>query len=197
MNRRERKKEETRKNIISCAVRLFKEKSFQETLVDEISENADVSKGTLYNYFPDKESILVDYFQLIIADYGKRIKESLMVKNVIEVKLNKLLNLMNEIFANDLELTTVYFKYRMQKFFDTDPFDNSRRSGLENLVLAIIKDAQDNYELRSDIPALVIARAFLILTMDFFILNLARKGSNETENTNRQLLNLFLDGARP
>jgi AcrR family transcriptional regulator len=59
MNRRERKKEETRKNIITSALELFKEKGFQETLVEEISEKADVSKGTLYNYFSDKESILV------------------------------------------------------------------------------------------------------------------------------------------
>lgn len=201
MNRRERKKEETRQNIITSAVGLFKEKGFQETLVEEISEKADVSKGTLYNYFPDKESILVGYFQLIIADYGKRTKESLMEKNDIETRLNKLLDLLNEIFINDIELATVYFKYRMQKFLDTNPFDNPLRSGMENYMLEVIKDAQENHELRSDISAVILARTFLISTMNFLIFTLCSRDPfeaepNETELMNRQLVNLFLDGAR-
>jgi len=75
MNRRERKKEETRENIIDCAASFFREKGFQETSMEEIAKKSDVSKGTLYNYFKDKESILVGYFQVVIADYGKQIKE--------------------------------------------------------------------------------------------------------------------------
>lgn len=196
MNRRERKKEETRKNIIDCAVGLFKEKGFKETLVEEISEKADVSKGTLYNYFPDKESILVDYFQLIFADNGKRIKESLMEKPDIQTRLIKLLNLINEIFLQDVELTTVYFKYRMQNFFETNPLDNPHRSGLENIAFEIIQNAQDNQELRSDIPALLITRTFLISTMNFFIVNICLSEPNETERMIHQLIDLLLDGAR-
>lgn len=196
MNRRERKKEETRKNIMDCAVGLFKEKGFEETLVEEISEKADVSKGTLYNYFPDKESILVDYFQLIIAESGKSIKESLMEKTDIQTRLSKFLNLMNEIFIQDIELTTVYFKYRMQKFFETNPLDNPRRSGLENIAFEIIQNAQDNQELRNDIPALLITRTFLISTMNFFILNICFSEPRESEQLIRQLVDLLLDGAR-
>ena len=76
INRRERKKEETRVSIIDCAVSFFREKGFQETSMEEIAEKSDVSKGTLYNYFENKESILVGYFQTIIADYGKNMKEN-------------------------------------------------------------------------------------------------------------------------
>jgi TetR/AcrR family transcriptional regulator, cholesterol catabolism regulator len=57
LSRRERKKEETRERIFQAAMRLFKQKGFEATTVDEIAEKADVAKGTFFNYFPHKEAI--------------------------------------------------------------------------------------------------------------------------------------------
>ncbi len=54
MNRRERKKEETRIKIINCTIELFKDKGFSDTSMEEIAEKSDVAKGTLYNYFSDR-----------------------------------------------------------------------------------------------------------------------------------------------
>lgn len=58
VGRRERKKSETKKRIFVAALELFHEKGFDATTVDEITERADVAKGTFFNYFPRKESIL-------------------------------------------------------------------------------------------------------------------------------------------
>ena len=56
--RRERRKRETRERIIREAARLFDQKGFERTTVDEIVRRADVSKGTFFNYFERKDSIL-------------------------------------------------------------------------------------------------------------------------------------------
>jgi AcrR family transcriptional regulator len=117
MSRRERKKEETRSSIIDCAIRLFKEKGFQQTSMEEIAELSDVSKGTLYNYFPDKESILVGYFQNVIADYGMDIKDAVMEGKDLKSKLYNLLDFKKGILGEDMELTGIYLKYRMQNLF--------------------------------------------------------------------------------
>jgi len=58
IGRRERKKEETKHRIFVAALELFHEKGFGHTTVDEITERADVAKGTFFNYFPRKESVL-------------------------------------------------------------------------------------------------------------------------------------------
>ena len=196
MNRRERKKEETRSSIIDCATGLFKTKGFKQTSMEEIAEQSDVSKGTLYNYFPDKESILVGHFQSVIADYSMDIKESSLDGKDLKQRLHSLLDFKKGILGEDMELTGIYLKYRMQNLFNDDPFDNPDRSGLENVVLQIVKDAQQKKEIRSDISSLTIARGFLLLTVNFFITTINSKNSSETDKLRDQMLELFLTGAK-
>lgn len=58
LGRRERKKEETRRKIFEAALELFREHGFDDTTIDAIAEHADVAKGTFFNYFPRKESLI-------------------------------------------------------------------------------------------------------------------------------------------
>lgn len=58
LSRRERKKLETRQALLEAAVSLFHEKGCEATTVEEITERADVAKGTFFNYFSSKEALL-------------------------------------------------------------------------------------------------------------------------------------------
>jgi AcrR family transcriptional regulator len=196
LGRRERKKEETRESIIRRAISLFKEKGYYKTSMDEIAEQVDVSKATLYNYFPDKGSILIAYFQSVIAEYGKEIKASFKDKQGIQAKLENLLDFKHQIFGDDVELTANYLKYRIQTLFDDDIFDNPGRSGLENFILEIIVEAQQKGELRNDIPPLVLTRTFLLLAVNYFLSSVYIEDPIERENLKEQLLRIFLDGTK-
>lgn len=55
---RERKKQATRAAIHDAAMRLFAEHGFAATTVDRIAEAADVSRATVFTYFPTKEDIV-------------------------------------------------------------------------------------------------------------------------------------------
>jgi TetR/AcrR family transcriptional regulator, regulator of mycofactocin system len=55
---RERKKQRTRQAIATVALELFAQRGYQHTTVAEIAEAAEVSKGTLFAYFPSKEEIV-------------------------------------------------------------------------------------------------------------------------------------------
>ena len=72
VGRRERKKEETKRKIFDAAVKLFTDKGFEATTVDEIAEAADVAKGTFFNYFPRKEAIVHFLFEEW-AEVGERV----------------------------------------------------------------------------------------------------------------------------
>lgn len=50
-------KNQKRNDILTSAKVLFKEKGFHNTKMDEIAQNAGVGKGTLYEYFKNKQEI--------------------------------------------------------------------------------------------------------------------------------------------
>jgi AcrR family transcriptional regulator len=54
---RERKKQQTRELIAETARRLFRERGFDAVSVDDVAREADVSRKTVFNYFPNKEDL--------------------------------------------------------------------------------------------------------------------------------------------
>jgi AcrR family transcriptional regulator len=57
---RERKKLRTRRALAETALRLFTEKSFDKTTLEQVTEEAEVSKSTFFRFFPAKEAAGVE-----------------------------------------------------------------------------------------------------------------------------------------
>ncbi len=57
--RRELQKQDRERRIIAAARRLFDRKGYADTAMEEIAERAGLAVGTLYNYFPSKDELLL------------------------------------------------------------------------------------------------------------------------------------------
>lgn len=60
---RERKKRLLRQQLSDTATEMFVERGFDNVRITEIAEACGVSEKTVYNYFPTKESLLLDRWQ--------------------------------------------------------------------------------------------------------------------------------------
>jgi len=58
MGRRQRRAAETRVRLFRCALQLFAERGFPNVTVEDITDGADVGKGTFFNYFESKDHVL-------------------------------------------------------------------------------------------------------------------------------------------
>jgi len=74
--RRERKKVETRQRILASAVDLFAAQGYDATTMDDIAESADVSRATVFNFFPRKSDLVLAWFVDRRAELAGRLAES-------------------------------------------------------------------------------------------------------------------------
>src|SRR5260370_41874798 len=63
-SRRVRRSADLRERLFRAALTLFGKKGYAETTVEDITEAADVGKGTFFNYFPTKEHILMAFGEM-------------------------------------------------------------------------------------------------------------------------------------
>ncbi len=72
---RERKKAATRAAIRDAAMALFAEHGFAATTIDRIAEAADVSRATVFSYYPSKEDIVFGDASLAIEALAATLRE--------------------------------------------------------------------------------------------------------------------------
>jgi AcrR family transcriptional regulator len=69
---RARKKKQVRDAILAVCGRLFRTRGFDETTVDDIVGEIEISRQTFFNYFPGKEAVLAELGLAWLGAQGER-----------------------------------------------------------------------------------------------------------------------------
>jgi AcrR family transcriptional regulator len=82
---RDRKKRQTREAIAAAAARLFAKHGFDAVTTDDVAREADVSRQTVFNYFPTKEALLFDREDEVREALVRAVRERPADKSLVEV----------------------------------------------------------------------------------------------------------------
>jgi AcrR family transcriptional regulator len=88
--RRERRAAETRLRLFRCALQLFSERGFPNVTVEDITEAADVGKGTFFNYFESKDHVLGVLAEIQLGKVQEAVEEVESGKRPVESVLRQL-----------------------------------------------------------------------------------------------------------
>ena len=90
LGRRARKAKETRLRLFRCALQLFSDHGFQNVTVEDITEAADVGKGTFFNYFESKDHVLGVMAELQLSHVAEAAQAARVGKRSINAILHHL-----------------------------------------------------------------------------------------------------------
>ncbi len=168
MSLREKKKTKTKNRIFEVAGRLFKEKGFENTTIDEITKEAEIAKGTFFNYFPTKEALLL-YFGEQKDELTYRLIENETARNIpTKDKIKNLLVFLAESYETDKELTKLlifeYIKYIKFTGLKSGEIQN-RRHRLGKILQDSLEDGLKREDVRRGID---VKKAAETLTAIYF-----------------------------
>jgi AcrR family transcriptional regulator len=148
LSRRERKKEETRRRIFEAAIALFRDKGYEATTVDEITERADVGRGTFFNYFPKKEAVLAYLSEERLAVAEENAGALLAENRPSREKIIDLYLLAADAWVADRELSQYVFGEWLRRVFAPTA---DVELGWRKLMFALLEQGRASGELRSDV----------------------------------------------
>ena len=163
-DRRQRRRLETRERIFRAALQLFAERGYLETTVEDITEAADVGKGTFFNYFPTKEHVLEQYGEERVEAVERALAAVQAQKCSVLTALKELATdlagrssespeLLRAVFAANLTSAAVIIELRKR-------IDRARRLLTEIIVLG-----QQSGEIRDNLSASEMARLIRLIFM--------------------------------
>jgi AcrR family transcriptional regulator len=76
--------------ILEAALKLFTERGFHGTSTAQISKEAGVATGTLFNYFPTKEDLINNLYFEVKGDLSRSMGKGIETESTFQDKLKKL-----------------------------------------------------------------------------------------------------------
>ena len=125
---RERKKLRTRAAIQKEAMRLFLEKGFEDTTIEEIAEAVEISPSTFFNYFPSKDAVV---FQ---DDLDPLILKAFDAQPADVNPIRRLRVAMREVFSRMTPEQETLVRQRTQLFIATPELRGAMLSQFADLV---------------------------------------------------------------
>ena len=157
--RRARRQAETRARILRAALDLFARRGFFATTIEQITEAADVGKGTFFNYFPSKEHALAGFGEIQVSKVQGALAE---IRRGAE-PLRDVLRRLAHALAEEPGRSPSLVRGILAAHSSSESFLKVMRRNLargRRLLAQVVAEGQRRGEIRLDIKPAELARLF-------------------------------------
>jgi AcrR family transcriptional regulator len=158
-DRRQRRSAEIRERLFRASLALFAKKGFAETTVEDITNAADVGKGTFFNHFPSKDHILIAFSDMQIAKLQDAVNEARQTRESMTTFLRAM---SLKMIAEPGRSPDVMRALLQANLSSSSVRDAMRQNYLRGhaLLSELMQLGQERGELRGDLPAGELAHVF-------------------------------------
>jgi AcrR family transcriptional regulator len=158
-DRRQRRSAETREQLFRAALRLFAEKGFAETTVEDITNAADVGKGTFFNYFPSKEHILIAFSDMQLSKLQATVDQMRAQPEPMRSFFRAMTLRISEEPSKSPDVVRALLQANLSSS-SVRSVMLERSARAEGLLTQLVQIGQERGEFRRDVPALELAQVF-------------------------------------
>jgi len=169
---RERNKRRVTQRIISAASELFKTCGYHPTTMDDIAEKAEISRATLFNYFPSKEALLLPWGQEIVEQQIlPQLRKYMDTQPTVWQVFHFLFTKMNRTLREYPDVIQAFVQEAAKDYHPGST--GSERMDPQEVYTQVIRHGQERGEIRTDLPIenLVSYLSALQMTLIFRIMD--------------------------
>jgi len=157
--RRQRRAAATRMNLYHAAIQLFAEKGFNNVTVEDITDAADVGKGTFFNYFPTKDHVLGVLVEIQLAKIREAVESAAGSRQSIRSVLHRLSLSLTEEPKQSPELARAVISAFLASKVVREPLQKQMVTG-QNLIAELVGLGQAQGEIDPQLQRKAIAVQF-------------------------------------
>jgi AcrR family transcriptional regulator len=159
IGRRQRRSAQIRERLFRASLDLFAQRGFADTTVEDITNAADVGKGTFFNYFPSKDHLLLAFAEMQLAKLQSIVQNLRTTGEPLPQFLRTLGIRMTEEPGRNPSMVRALLLANLSSTPVRDAMRINHARAHE-LLSEFVKIGQQRGELRSDLPPTEIAQVF-------------------------------------
>jgi AcrR family transcriptional regulator len=197
--RKERERLARRREIVQAARIVFAEKGFDKATLEEIAERAEFGKGTLYNYFDNKESLFAaameDLFDDVESIAAEASSQTGAVRDCFGEYARRMIEYYHAHYAFCRMMMREWVRPDTEKPEEQIDIVRAKAQTVADPLARILRAAMRHKEVRKADPK-VLAMIFIGLVHHYFMHHLTQYPKSEKDLTAQVdlIVSVFFDG---
>lgn len=165
LGRRDRRKAETQRRILDAAMQLFERQSYLETTIEQITEAADVGKGTFFNYFSCKEEIVGAFGEMEMERARETADAGLARGDAVRTVLASVFTTLIEVPGRNTNLCRNMIMGHLANVHMREHMSENHRVMGECVIAGLIREGQSRGQVRPELDASLVTHIFFLQLM--------------------------------